>query len=267
MMSFRKSAQAAVAILAIALWFIAGCSLGPSGGPDGEATVQGTVTLAGAVAGKAYAVYIDTDFNGGNGYVEKADGTVTGTTIPYSFSAVGAGTYFICCHVDLDGSGGSPNDGDYLGYFDGVAYYPPAAASCSVPSTGTVTFNFDAALMEPLPKATVNGTVTLPAIATGKPFAVYIDNNGNGGDGYTEMVSGIVVGSTVSYSISDVDAGTYYVYCHVDLDGSGSSPNYGDYLGYRGGTILRPRPRRTAPCPRPARSPSTSTPPSSPKRR
>ena len=85
----------------------------------------------------------------------------------------------------------------------------------------------------------MNGTVTLPASVTTETYAVYIDNNANGGDGYIWMAGGTISGSAIPYSISEVDAGTYFIYCLVDVDDSGG-PTAGDYAGIYGGTIFAP---------------------------
>ncbi len=233
---FTKTVIPALFISLLLLW---GCA--PSGsGEDalGKSTVKGTITFPPSAASVPYSVFIDTDINGANGNAASFKATIEhehATSIDYSISDVPAGKYLIYCLVDNDHSG-SPNIGDFLGFFGGTGYNPPATANCDVPSDGgTVTFDFGAAEVVSAPKATVNGTVTLAADATGKPYSVIIDADYNGGNGYLEIANGTVSGSSIPYSITDVDAGVYYIYCLVDVDGSGA-PSENDYFGYYGGT-------------------------------
>ena len=84
----------------------------------------------------------------------------------------------------------------------------------------------------------ISGTITLPAISTGKQWVVIIDTDLNGGNGYTAMTTGITTGTnTIPYTINAA-AGTYYVYGFVDELGAGLSggPQPGDYFAIYGGT-------------------------------
>ena len=82
--------------------------------------------------------------------------------------------------------------------------------------------------------AIVNGTLTLPADATGKAMYVIIDNDDDGGNGWLYDVSGPCgSGTSISYSIDSVDAGTYFLYATVYAVGDSSgAPGTGDYFGY-----------------------------------
>jgi ABC-type Fe3+-hydroxamate transport system substrate-binding protein len=85
---------------------------------------------------------------------------------------------------------------------------------------------------------TVSGTVTLPASVNAKPWYVAIDDDLDGGNGMIAETTGVVTGSTFSYSIHNVPSGDYYVYGEVDLTGEKLGPlESGDYVGFGCGTI------------------------------
>lgn len=85
--------------------------------------------------------------------------------------------------------------------------------------------------------ATVSGTLNLPADATGKTWAVLIDDDMDGDNGYVKLGLGICgAGTEVSYSVSDVPTGTYFIYAAVFLASDGTQgPQTGDYFGIYGG--------------------------------
>ena len=87
-----------------------------------------------------------------------------------------------------------------------------------------------------LPNATVTGTLTLPADASGKEYFIIIDSDTDGDNGYVNATIGTCgSGTTVDYSISNVPAGTYYVYAGVRIvSDHDSSPQNGDYIGFYG---------------------------------
>ena len=88
--------------------------------------------------------------------------------------------------------------------------------------------------------ATVKGTLTIPAPAQGKLFAVIIDDNiFDPGDGYKYLDSSRCgSGTSVTYSFSNIAAGTYYIYSAVFINGNWSQgPQSGDYIGIYGGTL------------------------------
>ena len=81
---------------------------------------------------------------------------------------------------------------------------------------------------------TVTGTLTLPAEANGKEYWVLIDNDTDGDNGYISYTIGTCgPGTSVDYSISNVPAGTFYVYAGVRVTSASDSPPEGDdYIGY-----------------------------------
>jgi hypothetical protein len=88
--------------------------------------------------------------------------------------------------------------------------------------------------------ATVKGTVTLPSDApAGKTWLVALDPTieSAGSDRITMM--GTVSGSTLSYEITKVPAGAYYLYAAVDNDSSWGTSGFdvtiGDYFVLYGG--------------------------------
>ena len=86
-------------------------------------------------------------------------------------------------------------------------------------------------------KVTISGVLNLPAAASGKTWVVMIDNDMDGDNGSTAMSFGVCgSGTTVSYQIQNIPAGTYYIYSVVFVvsDGEGA-PVAGDYIGIYGG--------------------------------
>jgi hypothetical protein len=85
--------------------------------------------------------------------------------------------------------------------------------------------------------ATVTGTLMLPGTATGKQYQVRVVT-GLGAATLTPVAvaTGTTTGSTtLTYSIPDVPAGTYYILAFVDVNGtSGTSSTPGDYAGWYG---------------------------------
>jgi len=86
-------------------------------------------------------------------------------------------------------------------------------------------------------KATVTGTLNLPQETAGKTWAVLFDTDIDGDNGYVFLGMGLCGnGTEVSYSVSDVPTGTYYLYAVVFVVSDGSEgPQYGDYIGIYGG--------------------------------
>ena len=86
-------------------------------------------------------------------------------------------------------------------------------------------------------KATVTGTLNLPEDATGKTWAVIFDNDINGDNGYAALGMGLCgSGTEVTYSVSDVTTGTYYLYAVIFVVSDGSQgPQVGDFIGIYGG--------------------------------
>ena len=86
-------------------------------------------------------------------------------------------------------------------------------------------------------KATVTGTLNLPEDAAGKTWAVLFDTDIDGDNGYAFMGMGTCPsGTEVSYSVSDVNTGTYYLYAIVFIGGDFTEgPQFGDFIGIYGG--------------------------------
>jgi len=91
-------------------------------------------------------------------------------------------------------------------------------------------------------KATVNGTVTLPAAASGKTIFVIIDDDFEGGNGVLREATDTCTGAIqYEYEFVNVTAGTYFIYAGVYVSGETSgAPQPGDYLGIYGGTLETP---------------------------
>lgn len=90
--------------------------------------------------------------------------------------------------------------------------------------------------------ATITGNLIMPAATPGKMWAVLVDNDFNGDNGQVKLATGACgSGTNLNYSISNVSAGTYYIYAAVFVVSDGSSgPQSGDYLGVYGGTLTNP---------------------------
>ncbi len=89
-------------------------------------------------------------------------------------------------------------------------------------------------------QATVEGKLILPEPAPGIQYWVIVDQDGDGGNGYVRYCLGICGSDTeISYAISNVPAGTYYIYGGVRIVSSHNNPpEAGDYMGVYGGTIV-----------------------------
>ena len=87
--------------------------------------------------------------------------------------------------------------------------------------------------------ATIEGTLNLPFEANGKTWAVLIDDDRDGDNGYVKMGMGTCgTGINISYSITDVPTGIYYVYAVVFVVSDGSQgPQNGDLYGIYGGQL------------------------------
>jgi len=91
----------------------------------------------------------------------------------------------------------------------------------------------NAAAADDAKKATVSGTVTLPASVVDVDYIVIVDTDMDGGNGFTGSATGTVTGTTFDYSIADIPAGDYYIYAVVYASGgdAGGEPVDGDYFG------------------------------------
>ena len=88
-------------------------------------------------------------------------------------------------------------------------------------------------------QATVEGKLTLPEPAPGRQYVVCVDQDYDGGNGYVKFGLGVCGSDTeISYAISDVPAGTYYIYACVRIVSSHANPpEVGDYMGAYDGTF------------------------------
>jgi hypothetical protein len=91
---------------------------------------------------------------------------------------------------------------------------------------------------------TVSGTLTYPAPADGKSWAVVADTDMDGDNGNVTYSLGTCgTGNSCDYTISSVPPGKYYVYAVVRVvSGLDDAPQSGDYLGVYGGTFSNPPP-------------------------
>lgn len=204
--------------------------------PKNPGTVSGTVTIPSSVTNRAWAVLIDSDKDDTNGHIATDGGLVTGTSFSYSFSDIAPGNYFVYAVVWTTSDDGStpPDTGDYYGIYNPSGSGSPATANVTVASDANTTCNFNVAVLTGgIPTTgTVSGTVTIPSSVTSRPWAVFLDTDTNGDNGFIEMVNGTITGTSINYSISDVAPGTYFVYAVVYAVGDGTgAPVTGDYAG------------------------------------
>ena len=237
--------------------------------------LSGTLTLPSAVAGRTYVVILDSDTNGGNGYVTAEFGVCgVSTSVSYSMLSPLPGTYYLYAIVDITGfltGGGGPINGDYYGAYGGepaVSFVAnpsindtknitlsiiggtPVSTSTPIPTsthTATMTHSSTAtqsptntieATSTPNPSGNLSGTLTLPAAAVGKSFGVTVVSDLSSiGSGTTYDYKGICgAGTSISYGPMAVPTGTYYIVAYVDKDDSGGAPNAGDNVGVHGTT-------------------------------
>lgn len=82
----------------------------------------------------------------------------------------------------------------------------------------------------------LTGSLTLPAAASGKQYAVVVDDDANTANGFLTQIIGTCGASTViSYAFHVTDNASYYVYAYVDVNSSGmTGPGGMDYFGTYG---------------------------------
>jgi len=239
---------------------IAGCSSeSPSGPqtPQNTATVTATMTitatptktpdygtLSGSIElpagqgqpGSVWQVIVDTDKNFANDIECTINGVCgASVSIPYSVT-LPAGTYYVYAIVKVQSSLTQPPvQGDYLGIYGNTYPDTPASANVAITVNNTAS-NIDIDMT--LASDNVSGTLTMPASADGKNIIIFLDDDGdtgNGGISYYQItqISGMGGGTTYSYTALCVFTGSYYITALVDNDGSGlpGAPTAGDYGG------------------------------------
>jgi uncharacterized protein (DUF2141 family) len=85
----------------------------------------------------------------------------------------------------------------------------------------------------------------LNSSVTAKKWYVAVDNDHLGGNGWVAYASGTVTGSSFTYTIPNVPAGTYFVYCAVDINGLWATDDAGpwakgDYVATWGNNTTAP---------------------------
>ena len=103
---------------------------------------------------------------------------------------------------------------------------------------GSDTIMADAAL-DAAPGATVQGTVTLPGIAVGKPWEVRVYKQAGVAEAplFGHATGTTTDSLTLDYLIPYVPVGSYFILAFVDVDVSGgTSSTPGDYAGWYGHT-------------------------------
>lgn len=196
---------------------------GASGGTTG--TVSGTVTIPATMADKPWVVLLDTDMNGDNGFTAMVNGSVTGTTFSYTLSNVGLGSYYVYAVVYAVGDGtAAPVNGDYYGIYNATGLGSPASANVVVTAGTTMTCNFSVALYSTGGGGsggdfTVSGTITLPVSVTDKTAMITLQSEiDTEEDAEAFAFVRNITGTSFSYTVTGVPAGTYYLIATVLVD-------------------------------------------------
>jgi len=197
-------------------------------------SLSGTITLPAAVTDIPFIVALGKDLeNLTEDYRIDVVGIVSDSSFSYTLENVAAGTYFLVAIVDNDDSWDLTGE---EGITDGDYYYVLGMDENGFPETPNLTILGDRSqdmtlvTYEEAETYTVSGTVTLPEEVADKGYVICLDTNLDGDDGFAYYVSDTVTGSTISYTLTGVAAGDYYLYAMVDLDNSGSGISSGDYF-------------------------------------
>jgi hypothetical protein len=229
--------SAAISLLA------AGCFMTISDKLEDEyksGSVSGTISLedGGSLNGSSfYMAAVDSDTDGGNGWIKENKGTVNSaiavTSVDYMISNVPAGLHYLWAIVCFSACTDGPTTSDYYSVYSGQITISPdqdlkadlklAKYTGQGGSTGT---------------AQVTGTLTLPAAQPGKTYSVAIDTDTNGDNGNVKAIQGTCQSpNTLTYTMTGVPAGTFYIYAVVFVSGATvGPPGTGDYLGFYGCT-------------------------------
>jgi hypothetical protein len=230
--------------LSVLVLVFAGCSKTPSNPGPTYGAISGTISLPAGPnqSGKMWEVIVDTDLTHSNGITRMVYGICNSSmTVPFSVTAA-AGSYYVYGMVKVtSGAQDTPCGGDFVGVNGALWPLFPGTAGVDVVN-GETTSGVDITLI--VASDNVTGTLTLPLNAEGKNYLVFIDDDGNGGNGGIEYlrirnISGSS-GTTYAYSALLMFPGTFYITAQVDVNNSGlpGSPNGGDYAGQRGPETL-----------------------------
>lgn len=192
-----------------------------------------------------YVVILDTDRNYANGITAEKKGTLTGTTLAYSFADVPAGSYYLSAVVSFGtATNGEAEAGDYVAMYGATSILTiPQTANIAVTKTETLTINLTAFVMpETTPvteAATVSATMSLGTDLSGRPYYIAIDTDKDYSNGTTKETTGTVAGSSITYSFAEVPTGTYYLYAIVYMGSATSgNPQPGDYVAMNGAASI-----------------------------
>ena len=199
-----------------------------SSNTTGSGSVSGSITVPSTDSGKTYFVFVDNDINPANGWIGYATSISDGSgTISYLFSDIAAGSYYVYAVMYGDSTTAmrTQKAGDYTGG-NTVTVMEGATATCNFPLTlvGDTTTTAGA----------VSGTITVPSTDSGKTYFVFVDNDTNPANGFINSATGTSDGSgMISYSFSDLAAGSYYVYAVMYGDNTTTmrTQTTGDYTG------------------------------------
>ncbi len=185
----------------------------PSGG-----TIEGTVTYTGVEVGEEITIGLFTNPDGPP--VDLID--VPSNDGTYTFSGLADGTYAICALMDLIDND-QPDPGEPFNCYDDDSDGDPDLIVISDSSSHT---NIDFELIDP---SLIQGTVTYTG-SLGVMGPISVSVHPAVGAEPSASAEGIQSGET--YSIFDLEPGSYYISAYLDIDSSGGPPDPNEPLAW-----------------------------------
>ena len=205
--------------------------------PLEEPIIKGNLLLGQPHPGESWEVYIDTDFDRGNGFVISNAGTCSDSaTIEYIIGNIPlGGPYLLYAFVPTE-----PVPNNCIGYYgaDETGFWEDATY-ISITAVTTLS-DYNITMFEvPCPVIVRAHYTYLPAYA-GVFYNAYLDEDTDPRNGFLAHHSvELSASGTIDFGISTGDAGSIYCYILVDVDDNGVYAT-GDLRGYYGSTDGEP---------------------------
>lgn len=199
------------------------------GGQTGTITVNLNIPLG--QTGKPVVVYVDMDLDPTNGnMIDGASATVTGLSQQFILTNIPVGSYYI--YAATSSVDGPPMAGDAVGIYGTTYPNFPSSPNANVTNGG----NLNANISMVVATNNLSGRVYMPySVTNGRQWAVIIDYDLDGGNGFLGMATGLILNSNTyfDYSMFLPLPGNYYIYALVDVTGNGfnNGPDCGDLMG------------------------------------
>lgn len=229
-----------VFLLSEVMLLVSGCSEKSNtstGGPGLSGTIKGTATLPAGVQGdllKARAnLYNNPPLSGGHTPDKSVSVSGTQDSVTFSFSGLPAGDYYIEVWKDSVSSGSAWQTGDLVGWYGAGTVDIPVWMPVSVKTS--LTSNVSIVMHSML--SNIHGTVSGPNDYSNTMVSIY--SNYTNWLNYipAQSVMTIGSGSSVTYSMTNIAPGTYFLDVWKDNDLSGNWTT-GDFVGWYGtGTL------------------------------